>query len=165
MKITKKMQDAINEQINAELYSSYMYLSMAAYLESNNLSGMATWMKLQAKEEIEHAMKFFGFVYERGGEVILKPIAGPKTKWESALDVFQNGYKHEQHVTELIHNLVKLADELKDFSTKNFLQWYVKEQVEEENNALGVVEKLKMIKDNKQGLMMIDAELGKRKAD
>ncbi|MBT3721089.1 ferritin [archaeon] len=162
MKISKKMQDAINAQINEEFASSYIYLSMAAYFESENLSGMATWMKLQAEEEIEHAMKFFNYVFERGGDVKLTAIKEPKDKWESPLNAFEEAYAHEQFITKKIHALADVADELDDLATESFLKWFIDEQVEEENNALTIVEKLKIMGDSKGSLLMYDRVLGKR---
>lgn len=163
--ISQKMQDALNEQINAELYSAYMYLAMSAYFESTNLRGFANWMKIQAQEETSHAMKIYGFVCERGGRVTLKAIDTPPAEWESPLDVHQATYKHEQKVTSLINKLVDLAIKENDHATKGFLQWFVDEQVEEEASADEIVQQLKMIKDSTGALFMIDHHLGARKAD
>lgn len=160
--IDKKMEQAINDQINAELYSAYLYLSMAAHFEDVGLSGMASWMKIQAQEEVFHAMKFFDFVNERGGRVKLTAIDEPKFDWSSPLEVFSAGYKHEQYVTGRINDLVDIAEELKDRATFNFLQWYVEEQVEEEATADEIVNKLKLIGDNTSALFMLDKELGAR---
>jgi len=162
--LSQKIQDAFNEQINAELYSSYLYLSMSAYFESQNLSGMAHWMGLQAKEEHEHAMKFFGFIHERGGQVILKQIDAPKVEWASPLAVFEEAYKHEQHVTSLINNLVELCGKEKDYPGSVFLNWFVTEQVEEEASALEIVEKLKIGGDQPNFLFMLDRQLAMRGA-
>lgn len=156
------VEKAINEQINAELYSAYLYLSMSAYLEDQNLPGFAHWMALQAKEEQEHAMKFYGFVFERGGKVTLAAIDAPQTEWKSPLDVFENAYKHELKVTALIHDLVALSRSEKDIATENFLMWYVDEQVEEEAHADAIVQKLKRIKDSVNGMFMLDRELSGR---
>lgn len=163
MLITKKVQDAINEQINKELYSSYIYLSMSAYFDNENLKGMAKWMKKQASEEVEHAMKFYEYVYSRGGKVVLKAIDNPPETFKSPLDAFETAYKHETVVTKLIHNLVNLADKEKDHATKTFLNWFVEEQVEEEDSALEIVEKLKLVGSNKSALLMMDHQLGERK--
>jgi ferritin len=160
--IGEKMQDALNGQLNAELYSSYLYVSMSAYFQNINLGGFANWMRVQAQEELVHAMKFFDFVNERGGRVILKPIEGPPTDWESPLDVFEAAYKHEQKVTGLINDLVDLALAERDHATNIFLQWFVTEQVEEEDSANAVIQKLKLMGDAKGGLFMIDQELGQR---
>ena len=126
--ISSKVEKAFNDQINAELYSAYLYLSMAAYFDSENLAGMAQWMKVQAKEEVEHAMKFYAHINDRGGTVVMKAIDGPKTKWASPLAVFEEGYKHEQKVTGLINKLVALAQSEKDTASSVFLQWFVTEQ-------------------------------------
>lgn len=160
--IKERIEDAINGQINAEFYSSYLYLSMSAYFKSIDLKGCASWMIAQAQEEISHGMKMYNYIQERGGTVQLGPIEGPPTKWESALDIFQHALKHEQHVTGLINGLVDIAIEEKDHATKNFLDWFVDEQVEEEASASEVVQQLKMIGDNGYGLLMLDRELGQR---
>jgi ferritin len=160
--LNKKMQEAINSQINAEIYSSYLYLSMSAYFESINLSGFASWMRAQAQEEMVHAMKFYDYVNERGGRVILGPIEAPPSEWESAVSVFDATYQHEQKVTGLINDLVDLAIEEKDHATNNLLQWFVSEQVEEEASASGVLNKAKLTGDAPGGLFMLDQELGAR---
>ena len=160
--ISRKMEEALNEQLNAELYSAYLYLSMEAYFESINLPGFANWMRAQTQEELMHAMKIYDFVNERGSRVILQSIAQPPTEWESPLAVFEATYKHEQKVTGLINNLVNLAVEEKDHATNSFLQWFVKEQVEEEDNVSTVLGQLKLIKDSPQALYMMDKELGQR---
>jgi ferritin len=160
--IEQRMQDAINKQINAELYSSYLYLSMAAYFEDLNLPGFANWMRVQTQEENFHAMKFFDYLSERGGRIILDSIVAPPTEWTSPLDVFEYTYKHEQLVTSLINDLVDLSIEIKDHATNNLLQWYVAEQVEEESNADAIVKKLKLMGDAPGGLFMIDQELAAR---
>ncbi len=160
--ISKKMQDALNEQINAELYSAYMYLSMVAYFESVNLSGFATWMRAQTQEELMHAMKIYDYVNEHGGRVTLKAIDGPPTNWESPLAVFEAVYAHEQKVTGLINKLVDVAIGEKDHATNNFLQWFVNEQVEEESSADEIVQKLKLMADTPGGINMLDNEMGQR---
>jgi len=160
--ISKKMTDALNEQVNAELYSAYLYLAMAAYFESENLAGFANWMRIQTQEEVAHAMKIYDFLNERGAAVLLKAIAKPPAKWASALAVFQATYKHEQKVTAMINELVNLAISAKDHATNSFLQWFVNEQVEEEKNAAGIVGKLKLIKNSPQALYMLDKELAQR---
>ncbi len=160
--ISKKMQDALNEQINAELYSAYMYLSMVAYFESVNLPGFATWMRAQTQEELMHAMKIYDYVNERGGRVTLKAIDGPTTNWESPLAVFEAVYAHEQKVTGLINKLVDVAIEEKDHATNNFLQWFVNEQVEEESSADEIVQKLKLMANAPDGIHMLDNEMGQR---
>lgn len=157
-----RIQEAFNKQINAELYSSYLYLAMSAYFASVNLPGFAQWMKCQAQEEVVHAMKFYDFIIERGGTVALSAIDGPATSWESPLNAFEEAYAHEQKVTGLINGLVDLAIEEKDHASNNFLQWFVAEQVEEEDSADGVVQSLKLAGTQGGGLFMIDRELGKR---
>ncbi len=160
--ISKKLETAINDQINAELYSAYLYLSMAAYFESKNLSGFAGWMRAQAQEEQAHAMKFFDYLNERGGRVNLKDIKASQSEWESPLDVFKNVYSHEQKVSSLINDLVNMAIKENDHATNNFLQWYVAEQVEEEASADEVVNKLELVGDSGNALFMLDRELGQR---
>ncbi len=160
--IGKKMQDALNEQINAELYSAYLYQAMAANFQAANLKGFAHWMDAQAKEEQNHARKIYEFLVERGGRVELKAIAAPPVEWKSPLAVFEESYAHEQKVTGLIHKLVDLGRAEKDHAAEVFLAWFVTEQVEEEANANEIVEKLKMLKDHPQGLLMLDAQLGAR---
>jgi ferritin len=163
MVIKEKMQKAINKQINAELYSSYLYLAMAAHFEANNLLGFAHWLKLQAAEENTHGMKFYAYVLERGGKVVLTEIAAPPLEWKTLLAGFEAVYAHELKVTGLINDLLKLAKEEGDAATELMLQWFIDEQVEEEAHAALIVEKLKMIKDAPQGLLMLDKELGERK--
>ena len=128
--LSKRMEDALNEQINAEIWSAYLYLSMSAYFEADNLPGFANWMKIQWQEELSHATKFFDYVTERGGRVILKPIAAVKTDWTDSTEVFAETLEHEKHVSALINNLVNIAVEEKDHATNNMLQWFVAEQVE-----------------------------------
>lgn len=160
--LKKKMLKALNDQINAEMFSSYLYLSMEAYFQSISLKGFASWMRVQVQEELMHGMKFYDFVNERGGKVTLEAIAKPEAVWATPLAVFEAVQKHEEHVTDLINNLVDLAISEKDHASNNFLQWFVSEQVEEEASASEIVEKLKLIKDNPSGLFMLDAELGAR---
>ncbi len=163
--LSEKMEKALNKQINAELYSAYLYLSMASYFESVDLEGCANWMKAQTQEEMIHAMKIYDFVIERGGRVLLDAIEAPKQEWDSALAVFEHAYEHEKYVTSLINDLMNLAIEEKDHATQIFLQWFVSEQVEEEASASGVVQKLKLAggPDGKGGgLFMVDRELGQR---
>ncbi len=163
--ISQKMQDAINAQIKAELESAYLYLSMAAYFESNTLPGFAHWMRLQSKEEVEHAMKFFDFVLERGGQVVLQELAQPQTKFTSAEEIFALTYKHEQKVTSLINALYELALAEKDYPAQVLLQWYISEQVEEEANASQILEMVKMVEGKAYSLLAIDHRLSKRGED
>lgn len=160
--LSKKMEEALNEQINAEFESAYLYLSMATWFEEKNLEGMANWMMIQFKEEQTHALKFYNYVVERGGRVLLKPIKGPQTEWKSVLEVFEETLKHEHLVTSLINNLVDLAIKEKDHATNNMLQWFVAEQVEEEANGERIINMMKLIGDNVQGLYMLDRELATR---
>lgn len=160
--LSKKMEKAINDQINAEFYSAYLYQSMGAYFESVGLPGCASWMHSQFQEEWFHGMKMYDFVNERGGRVILQAIAKPPAKWKSTLDVFENVLKHEQKVTGLINNLVNLALDERDHATNIFLQWFVSEQVEEEATAGGILDKLKLIGKDTHALFVLDGELGQR---
>lgn len=160
--LSKKMETALNKQINAELFSWYLYQSMAAYLESINLPGAARWMTAQAQEEMSHAMKIYGFVHERNGRVTLAGIDEPQAKWKSPLAAFEAAYGHEQKITGMIHDLLTLARAEKDPASEVFLQWFVSEQVEEEANALANVEKLKLVGDATGPLLMVDRELGAR---
>ncbi len=163
--LSEKMQAAMNKQINAELHSAYIYLSMAAYFEDKNLPGFAHWMRVQAKEEVGHAMKFFDFIVERRGRVLLEPVAAVPTDWPSPLAVFENALAHEQKVTGLINDLVNLAIAEKDHASNSFLQWFVDEQVEEEASADAIVQKLKMAGDSSVALLILDQELGGREAE
>ena len=158
----EKMIDALNSQLNAELYSSYLYLSMGTYFESMDMSGFSNWMRVQAQEELSHAMKIHDFVIQRGDRVILTRIDSPPTEWESAVDAFEHVYAHEQKVTGLINQLVNLALSLGDHATNNFLQWFVAEQVEEEESSSGVLKKVKMANDSLSALLMLDNELAQR---
>ncbi|MGC8492944.1 MAG: ferritin [Syntrophobacteraceae bacterium] len=160
--MNEKMSNALNAQINAELYSSYLYLSMASYCKRLNLEGFTRWMEVQALEELSHAMKFFNFVNERGAKVELTTIEGPPTSWDAPLSVFEAVYNHELKVTGLIYDLVNLATEVKDHAVVNFLQWFVNEQVEEETSADNIVQKLKLIGSDGGGLYMLDQELARR---
>ncbi len=156
------MEKALNEQVNAEIYSAYLYLSMSAYFEDQNLSGFANWMHVQAQEEMTHAMKIFNYIHDRGGSVELEQIDKPQIKWDNAQKVLEDVYAHEQKVTEMIHNLVDLAREGKDHGTDNMLQWFVAEQVEEEANAEELLQQVKMVEGKPQGLLMLDRELKQR---
>lgn len=160
--LSNRIEKELNDQINAEFWSAYFYLSMAAYFENNNLPGFANWMKVQYQEEILHVMKFFNYVNDRGGRVLLKPIDAVKTEWKDEIEVFEDILKHEQKVTGLINNLVNIALGEKDHATHNILQWYVSEQVEEESNVDEILQQLKMMEGNKHGLLMLDRELKQR---
>jgi ferritin len=163
--IGKAMQDAINEQINKELFSSYLYLSMAAYFEDRNLPGFAHWMRAQEGEEREHAMKFYDFLLERGGKVALKAIEAPKTDWKNALELFEEVAAHEAKVTASINALYELALKEKDYPAQVMLHWFITEQVEEEQNAAGIVANLKLIEEHGTAVLMLDHRLGKRGGD
>ena len=158
-----EMQDAMNEQIKNELYSAYQYLSMAAYCESANLPGFASWMRAQAREETEHAMKFYDFVLDRSGRVVLRGIEGPVVEFGSPLEAFEWALSHEQKVTAMINDLYGLVVRENDYASQAFLQWFVTEQVEEEKNTGDVVETLKMIGDKSEALFLLDRELGQRR--
>ena len=160
--LKQTVQDAMNKQIRDELYSAYLYLSMSAYCESINLPGFAHWMQMQEAEEKIHAMKFYDFINERGGRVILQAIDQPPSEFQSPLDVFEETLKHEQHVTALINDLYTLAVEERDYASQIFLQWFITEQIEEEDNVGQIIETLKMIGDSRQGLLMLDREFGTR---
>lgn len=163
--ISSKMVEAINEQVNAELYSAYLYLAMSAHFEAEGLPGFARWTRLQAQEETEHAMKFFDFIVDRGGKVVLKAIAMPPSSFGSALQIFEQILEHERKVTGLIHALYETALAEKDYAAQVLLQWYITEQVEEEKNAGAIVDQLKMAGDRSGNLMYIDRHVGKRGED
>ncbi|UCC77102.1 MAG: ferritin [Anaerolineales bacterium] len=160
--LSKKLQDAINEQIKNELYSGYLYLAMSAYFEASNLPGFARWMRLQAAEEQEHALKFFDYVHDRGSRVTLKAIGQPPMDWDSPLAVFEDTLEHERKVTGLINKLYELALEGNDYPAQAMLQWFIEEQVEEEKNAEQIVATLKMVGEKGQALVMMDRALGQR---
>jgi ferritin len=160
--LKEKMLKALNAQVNAEMYSSYLYLSMESYFQSVSLSGFSTWMRAQVQEELFHGMKIYDYICERGGRVALDAIKKPDSDWKSPLAAFKHILKHEQHVTELINDLMDLAIGEKDHATQNFLQWFVAEQVEEEAGVGEIVDKLKLSKDDTSGLFMLDAERGRR---
>lgn len=160
--MNKRVEEAINKQINAELYSAYLYASMGAYFQSEGLPGFANWMRVQFQEEQFHGFKFFDWVCERGGRVELEAIDGPQKEWKDAVDVFETTLKHEQLVTSLINNLMSIAIEEKDYATVNMLQWFVNEQVEEEANATKILDELRMVYGNGHGMLMLDRELAAR---
>lgn len=160
--VAKKIHAGFNEQINHEMYSAYLYLSMAAYFHSMNLDGFAGWMRVQAREEMVHAMKFFDHLRDRDARVELEAIDRPKLKWTSPLDAFKAAYEHEKFITGRINGLCKLAEKEADYPARVLLDWFVMEQVEEEASASRVVEMLGRIKDSGSGLVMLDKELGKR---
>jgi len=163
--ISKSMQDAINEQIKNELYSAYLYLSMSAHFEGLNLNGFAKWLRIQAEEELGHAMKFFDYIHERGGQVILKALDQPPAEWKSNMDVFEQVLAHEQKITAMINKLYEQALKENDYPSQILLQWYINEQVEEEKNATQIIENLKLIDAHGTAVLMLDRELGKRESD
>jgi ferritin len=160
--ISNAMQTAINEQINKEFFSSYLYLSMAAYFETKNLPGFAQWMYVQADEEHGHGMKLFKHLLERGGKAQLTGITGPQIDWKTSLDVFKHVQEHEAAVTASINNLYELALSEKDYPAQMLLQWFITEQVEEEKNAADIVQQLELIDARGTAVLMLDHRLGKR---
>jgi ferritin len=165
MSISETVQDAINEQIKNELYSAYLYLAMSAHFEAANLPGFANWTRLQANEETEHAMKFYDYLNERGGRVVLHAIDQPPVEWGTPLQVFETILGHEQKVTALIHKLYETALADKDYATQIMLHWFIEEQVEEESNAGQIVEQLRMVQDRPGNLLHLDRQVGKRQAE
>jgi ferritin len=162
MELSKKMQDALNVQIREELASSYIYLAMAAYCESINLPGFAHWMQVQSQEELEHALKFYGFIHDRGGRVVLQALDQPAAEYDGPIGVFEKTLAHEQYITGRIHDLYALAVEEKDYASQGLLMWFVNEQVEEEKTAGEILALLKMIGEKGQGLVMLDRQLASR---
>ena len=163
--LSKPLQDSINEQINHELYSAYLYLSMSAHFVMQNLPGFANWTRVQYQEETEHALKFFNYLHDRGSTVVLKAIEQPPVKFKTPLDVFKQILEHEEKVTGLINKLYELALKEKDYPTQTFLQWFINEQVEEEKNVTEVISLLEMIGSSPVSLIMADRQVGARKAD
>jgi ferritin len=162
--LSPKLQDALNKQINAELFSSYLYLSMAAWFEAENFKGMAHWMRVQSGEETAHGMRIFDFINDRGGRVALAAIEVPQAKWKSPLEAFEDAYKHEQKITGMINELMTLVAVEKDGAGHDFLEWFCREQVEEEAQVQLIVAQLKLVGDGGVGLYLVDQELGKRGA-
>lgn len=160
--IKKSIENALNEQINAEFHSAYLYLSMSAYFHSVGLAGYANWMRIQYQEELAHATRFFDYVNERGGSVKLSPIGEVQVQFSGIVDVFEETLKHEQLVTALINRLMDTSIQESDHATKSFLQWFVDEQVEEESNVEQILHNLKLINGEGQGLLMMDREMKAR---
>ncbi len=160
--LSEKMQAALNEQINAELWSAYLYLSMGMQFENSGLSGVANWFKIQFKEEQAHAEIFMNYINRRGGRVILKPIAEVNTEWATPLDAFKDTLKHERVVTSLINNLYAQADAEQDYATRDCLTWFVNEQVEEEEAAQQLIDKFTLIGNDGMGVYMLNNELATR---
>ncbi len=162
MNLSKAMQEAFNQQINNELFSAYLYLSMAAHCDSANLPGAAKWLRVQFEEEQTHALKMFDYVIERGGQVCLKAIEAPTATWKSTLAVFEQVLQHEQHVSAGVYKLYEIALAEKDYAAQTFIQWFIAEQVEEEKNAAAIVDNLKRIESHETAVLMLDHQLGKR---
>jgi ferritin len=160
--LSDKMLEALNDQINAEMFSAYMYLAIAAYFEEENFPGFSHWMRLQSDEEMEHAMKFYNYIIERQGRVTLGALDAPPVAWDSPVAAFEASLEHEQYISGRINDLVTLALEEHDHATNSFLQWFVDEQVEEEASVDAVVQDLKRVADFPAGLFMLDRELGQR---
>ncbi|MGE4569235.1 MAG: ferritin [Bacteroidales bacterium] len=162
MKLSKKVEEILNKQINAEFWSAYMYLSMSAYFQSISMNGFAHWMRLQFEEEKEHALKIYDYVYSRGGEVKLAAIDQVPTSWKSVAEVMNATYEHECKVTSMIYNCYEVAASEKDYASMNMLQWFVDEQVEEEENVQAILDKLALVGESKNSLYFLDREMGKR---
>ena len=164
MALSETIQDALNEHINREFHSSYLYLAMSAYYESVNLPGFAHWMRVQSQEEYGHAMNLFDFVNDRQGRVMLQPVSQPTLEFQSPLQVMQQTLEHERQISQLIHRLYQVAFKEEDYPTQVHLQWFITEQVEEEKVASDIVEQLKMIGSKGDALLLLDRELGARSA-
>jgi ferritin len=162
--MSKTMQDALNEQMKHEFYSSYLYLSMSAYCDTVNLPGLARWMRAQAQEEARHAMKIFDHLLDRGGRVDLQQIDRPPVQFASPHEVFEQAHRHEQQVTASINKVYGLAMDERDFASRVFLDWFVREQVEEEKTSGLLAEQLRMVGEDRPGLLMLDRELGQRRS-
>ena len=162
MRFKKSVEEILNKQINAEFWSAYLYLSMSSYLAQKGLTGFANWMRVQYQEEVSHALKIFDYVIARGGNVKLEPIAAVETDWKGIKEIFDSTYEHECKVTDMIHNCYETALKERDHATANMLQWFIDEQAEEEESALEIIDKLKMVGDNGAALYMMDKELGAR---
>jgi ferritin len=160
--IAKRMSEAMNMQIKHELESYYIYLSMVAYFHEQNLDGMAHWMRCQAHEEMIHAMKFFDHIIDRGGSVKLLDLKQLKTTWKSPLEAWKDAYEHEQFITGKVNELIKISREENDYNSEPLLHWFAKEQIEEEKNTDKVAKELAMVGSSKEGLLMVDRELGTR---
>lgn len=162
MMLNKNVEEALNEQLNREMYSAYLYMSMSSDSTNKGLKGFANWFMVQYHEEMFHAMKFYDYINLQGGRALLKSLSQPPSAFESPLDMFRKTLEHEQFITKSINDLMELAIAEKDHATRIFLQWYVTEQVEEESNDNEIIAQLKIIRDDPQGLMMLDRELAAR---
>ncbi len=157
-----KVEKSLNDQMNFELYSSYIYMSMASYFRSLNLNGFAHWMEIQVREELAHSLKLYNYLTERGGKAVFEAIAKPPHEWDSPAEVFKHSHEHEQIVTSRMHEIVELALKEKDHTTNAHIQWYLNEQVEEEATVLGIYQQLKFADNSPQALLMFDRELAQR---
>ena len=160
--LSKKLLEALNEQVNFEFYSSYTYLAMAAYAEAKDFTGVANFFRVQAKEELDHAMKFYDYLFQKGGIVRLKAIEEPTIEYSSIEEVFSAGFEHEQLVTKKIYELANIATDEKEHATLSLLTWFIDEQVEEENNFKTILKKVKRLEGNSTGMYMLDDELATR---
>ncbi|WP_372370726.1 ferritin [Candidatus Uabimicrobium sp. HlEnr_7] len=163
--LNDQLQEALNRHMNSEFFSSYMYLSMAAYFDSIHYKGFAHWAQEQANEELGHAMKMYQYILDKGGKIVLLPIEGPPTTWDSCLGAFEEVYKHEQKVTQQINSLYEICQENKDYATQTFLHWFITEQVEEESMSSEIVERIKLAGNSNSAVLLIDSELGSRKSE
>lgn len=163
--LSKNISDEMNAQIQHEFASAYLYLAMSAQFEAENLPGFAHWMRVQAQEEIEHAMKFYNYIFDRLGNVVLQAIEQPPSHFGKPLEAFEKALEHEKKITGLINSIYASAEKENDYASKVFLNWFVEEQIEEEKNADVIVETLRLIGDSKNGIYMLDRELGKRSGD
>ena len=163
--LNAQLENALNEQMNSELYSAHLYLSMAAYFETETLPGFAHWMRIQHSEEVSHALRIFDYINDRDGRAVINAIAQPPTEFESVQSAMEMAYDHERAVTAMIEDLYRVAQEHKDYATHVLLEWFIEEQVEEEKSALDIVDYLKRIGDDGTGILILDARLGDRTAD
>lgn len=162
MRFNKNVEEILNKQINAEIWSAYLYLSMSSFLAQKGYSGFANWMRVQYQEEMSHALKIFDYIISRGGNAKLTPIAAVETEWKGIHEIFESTYEHECKVTDMINACYEVATKERDHATANMLQWFIDEQVEEEESAIEILDKLKMIGDKGAGLYLLDRELGAR---
>jgi ferritin len=162
MKINKKVEDVLNKQVNAEFWSAYLYLSMSAWCENKGLKGFANWMRVQFQEETTHALKIYDFVLNRSGEIRLEPIAAVDKTWNNLLSMFEETYKHECLVTDLINNCYEVAESERDHATSSMLKWFIDEQTEEERNVVEIIDQIKLMGENGEGIYHLDKELATR---
>jgi ferritin len=160
--LNEKVEAALNEQLNKEIFSAYLYFSMSAWFSSHSLKGFANWMHVQGLEELAHSQKFYNFIIERGGRVRFTDIEAPRVEWDNPLEIYQETLKHEEFVTESINKLVGISREVTDNATEIFLQWFVTEQIEEEGSVNEILDRLKMAGDNPSAILMLDSEMGTR---